>query len=252
MDILFPLICGLGIGVIQGLFGAGGSLLAMPIMLYGFHYPFRIAVGSSLALTTIGVLPALLLHWKNRQIDWLSAVLMGLSGMLGAACASEFSHWFPQQCLFWLLVTLMMVSSLNMLALSPLKPSLTQKQKTRSRHAPLIFIGFWIGVLAGLVGVGGGFLLVPALLLFGGLTPRQTIATSLVVITANALSGALSYLNILPVQEPSLRLLALGSFIGSLIGFWLGLRLHDKHLKTGFGILLLGLITLMILMPPVH
>lgn len=252
MDILFPLICGLGIGVIQGLFGAGGSLLAMPIILYGFQYPFRIAVGSSLALTTIGVLPALFLHWKNKQVDWLSAVLMGLSGMTGAAWASRFSHWVPQQWLFWLLITLMTFSALNMLGFSPLKPNQTEKQQSPPHKTLLLPVGFGIGVLSGLVGVGGGFLLVPALLLFGGLPPRQAIATSLAVITANALSGALSYLDILPVQESTLQLLALGSMIGSLIGFWLGLRLHDRHLKTGFGILLLGLIALMILMPPVH
>ena len=71
------------------------------------------------------------------------------------------------------------------------------------------------------------------------------------VIGVNTLAGAFSYLSILPVQDSGLQLLALGSLLGSLIGFWLGLRLRDHHLKTGFAVLLLGLIALMVMMPPV-
>lgn len=249
METLLSLTGGLVIGTVLGLLGGGGALMAIPVLIYVFHYPFRIAVGSSLALVALGVLPALILYWRNKQVDWLSALLMGGTGMFGAAVASRFSALVPKEWLLWLLIVLMALSAFNMLRGSH-RTDETMAPTQQSNRWALMAAGLGIGTLTGLVGVGGGFLLVPALLIFGKLPVRLAIATSLVIIVLNALSGAMGYWSMLPITQPSFFWLMAGSLTGSVLGYWIGLKLPEKKLKNGFGLLLVLLIVLLIANPP--
>jgi uncharacterized membrane protein YfcA len=248
---MLTLFWGVAIGLVLGLLGGGGALVAIPVLIYILHFPFRVAVGSSLALVLVGSLPAILLYWRKKQIDLPAALVMGLGGAAGASLGSRLSVLVPREALLWLLIILMALSAWNML-----KP----KSRTASEAPPaepparsrlkLALAGFLVGILTGLVGVGGGFLLVPVLLLFGGFNPRVAIATSLLVIGVNAAFGTAGYLDIIPRTEPGFLWLVLGSVLGSISGFWVSFRVSERHLKTGFGLLLIGLILLLVLMPP--
>ena len=239
---------GLAIGVVLGLLGGGGALMAIPVLIYAFQYPFRIAVGSGLALVAMGVLPALIMHVRNRQIDWLSAVMMGGTGIIGAAIGSQISAMFPKAQLLWLLIALMALSAYNMLKTDK-RGAIGLDPQPPHRQA-LLGAGLGIGLLTGLVGVGGGFLLVPALLYFGRLSARVAIATSLLIIGANALAGAIGYWQLLPWQHPSFLWLMSGSLLGSMLGYRLNLKLPSEVLKRGFGLLLIALMALLVLSPP--
>lgn len=248
METFLPLIGGWVIGTVLGLLGGGGALMAIPVLIYLFDYPFRTAVGSSLVLVALGILPALVLYWRQKQVDWPSALWMGVAGMVGAGVASRFSDLFPQPFLLGLLMVLMAVSAFNLL--QGKREEVPEQTAKPARPWALPAAGLAIGVLTGLVGVGGGFLLVPALLFFGGLTARAAIATSLVVIGMNAVSGAVGYLDILPLGEPSFCWLMGGSLLGSGLGFLLNRTLSEQKLKRAFAVLLLALIVLLLVLPP--
>lgn len=246
---LAEILGGLMIGTVLGLLGGGGALMAIPVLVYIFHYPFRLAISSGLVLVVLGVLPALILYWRHRQIHWLSALLMGLSGMAGARLSSQLAGLAPTQWLLGLLIVLMLLSALNML-----KPAQKERELAPSVRQPhsiaLILSGLGIGLLTGLVGVGGGFLLVPALLYFGRLPIRLAIPTSLVIIALNSLSGLSGYWEQLPLQQASFQWLMLAGILGSVLGYRLSQKLSTKVVKNAFAVLLLGLIGIMLFFPP--
>lgn len=249
MEAMVALLDGLILGVILGLLGGGGSLMAIPVLIYLFHYPFRVAVGSGLVLVTLGVVPALVMYWKMKQVDWLSALVMGGVGMVGASVSSRYSTLIAKEYLLGLLIVLMALSAWNLLKSGEQSEAHSLQEQKPHRWA-LVIAGLAIGLLTGLVGVGGGFLLVPALLLFGKLSTRQAIATSLVIIGMNALAGSIGYLSLIPFNQPPLLWLIAGSMLGSFLGYHASLKISDRKLRKGFGLLLIALIFLLITVPP--
>jgi uncharacterized membrane protein YfcA len=107
-----------------------------------------------------------------------------------------------------------------------------------------------IGILTGLVGVGGGFLIVPTLILIHGSEPRRAIATSLLIIFLNAVSGTAGYWSVLPWYKPIFYALMSMTVIGSLLGFALSRKVGSQRLKQGFGALLLVIAILLLVKPP--
>jgi uncharacterized membrane protein YfcA len=248
MDSSIVLLSGLAIGFILGLLGGGGGLMAIPALIYVLHYPFRTAVGTSLALVSIGALPSILLYSQKRQIHWKAALIMGCTGAFGALVGSQWASHIARQAILSLFIGLMILSAYKMLVSPALKESEVPQEKLAS--GLLLVSGLAIGILTGLVGVGGGFLLVPALTLFGKLEARIAMATSLLVICINAVSGVVGYLTVIPTHQFSFWLLLAGAFIGSVLGFWANFRLSPQQLKKGFGVLLILLAALLVLFPP--
>jgi len=244
------IIGGLAIGAVLGLLGGGGALMAIPVLVYVFHYPFRMAVGSGLVLVALGVLPALVLYWRHRQIHWLSAFIMGLSGMLGARLSSQLAGWAPTSWLLGLLIALMLLSAINMLKANHRDRMEPEILAGSPHYGALAAAGLIIGILTGLVGVGGGFLLVPALLYLGRLPLRLAIPSSLVIIGLNALSGMTGYWAQLLVAQASFQWLMLSSVFGSVFGYRLSQRLSSQSIKRAFGVFLLILIGLIWAFPP--
>ncbi len=239
------LLTGLLLGAVLGLLGGGGALVTIPVLLYIFDFPLRTAIASSLLLVMLGALPALSLYAWKRQVKIIPAIVLGGSGVLGAALGSRFSGLFPPMLLYILLLVMMGISAMLMIRSSgPLQ---------FKKHIPaflLVLPGLFIGMLTGLLGVGGGFLIVPALYLLSKMEPRETIATSLVIIAVNAASGVIGYWKILPIDHPVQQMLAFGVIAGSFLGFWLSFRISQKRLKQAFGYLLLVLMGVLIGFPP--
>lgn len=247
MDIVFlSLLTGLGLGMVLGLLGGGGALLAIPILLYGFHFAFRVAVASSLLIVLIGTLPAIVVYTKQREVDWRHAGILGASGALGSLLGSQISGWVPVHWLMWLLVGLMLLSAWAMLTPQTMHP---QSKAPQGVLWKLLASGLGIGLLTGLLGVGGGFLLVPALVFIAQLPARKAVASSLVVIAVNALFGVVGYAPLLSHHVMALLPFALAVPIGSVLGAQWAYRISQKKLKKAFGILLLLLALLLIVRP---
>lgn len=240
---------GLLIGTVLGLLGGGGALISIPILLYSFHYPLSVAVGTSLLLVSLGATPSLVLYWRNGQVDWLSALWMGTSGAFGAWLGSMLSAHISEMVLMNLLITLILISAWRLFQPSVEALRIHTDKPTFISILSLVLIGLGIGILTGVVGVGGGFLIVPALIMIRQLEPRNAIATSLAVIAINAISGAVGYWTRLPFDQPVLYGLMIATFFGSVFGFKLSYKVSQIHLKQGFGILLFIIAAILFLNP---
>lgn len=248
--LLTSIIVGFVIGSILGLLGGGGGLIAIPSLIYLLHFPFRVAVGISLALVSVGAMPSVVLYLLKRQIVWKLVLLMGGTGIVGARLGGFLSAFIPKEATLALLIAMMALSAFKMLKPGGVSVPDADAVENKLSGLPLLLSGFGIGTLTGLVGVGGGFLLVPALTFFGKLDARSAIATSLLIISLNALSGVTGYIDILPLGNSDFWFLGVGTLAGSILGFWANLKLSQQQLKKGFGLLLVFLAGVLLLFPP--
>jgi uncharacterized protein len=242
----------LGIGLTLGLLGAGGSILTVPVLVYVVGEAPKAAVAESLAI--VGVIAAIgaLPYARKGLVAWTTVLLFGVPGMMGSyvgAVAGKYVSGHAQLIAF---SVLMLAASLLMMrppqAAAASKPVAASKPMKVKRKAPaqafaegmLIGVeGFGIGVLTGFMGVGGGFLIVPALVLLVGLPMHLAIGTSLATIALNSMIGFYKSSQMLPL----LQLKTNGSIIiafavvgvaGSLIGSAICHRLPQQRLRRLF------------------
>ena len=238
---LFAFLGAIAIGLSLGLLGSGGSILTVPVLLYLFDQPERLAIASSLAIVGLIALSGTIPYIKNQQVNWRCVILFGIPGMLGTYGGAYLSQYVSPALQLITFAFVMLLAAYFML---------TNKQK--DSHSPdskranftIIFDGLIVGVLTGFVGVGGGFLIVPALVLLAKLPMRHAIGTSLVIIFLKSATGFYKYLDILVLEKVTLDwhvislVTALG-VIGSISGNFIGTKIPQQKLKKGFAYFLL-------------
>lgn len=236
---LFAILGACAIGLSLGLLGSGGSILTVPVLVYLVDQPERIAIAGSLVIVGSIALLGALPNFKQKLIDWPTVLMFGIPGMagtiVGAWLATEYLTGIQQLAIFALV---MLLASYFMLR--PKKD--LQAQSDHQRHATKISIdGLIVGVVTGIVGVGGGFLIVPALVLLGGLSMRRAVATSLVIIALKSFAGFAKYWDAI-ADDPTIHLdwkiigvmILLGG-LGSLIGNKIANKVPQDKLKMIFG-----------------
>lgn len=230
---LEALAIGAVLGLLLGLTGAGGSLVALPLLL-SLHLPLHDAIGVSLgavALTAlIGALPR---AWRG-QIAWRPVLLLAAAGLPGSAAGQWLGRLIPEALLVLGFCALVLWTARRMWrGVSPVSHG-----QSRVRNLPLLAIGLGVGLFSGLMGVGGGFMIVPALLAFTPLSMLHATATSMAVIALVSGGGFMIYLT--HAQPPFLLLagLALGGAAGVLTGNSLAQRLGGHTLQRLFALML--------------
>jgi len=214
--ILFIIAGALIIGFTLGLLGSGGSILTVPILVYLIGEPEKLAIGESLGIVAIISLSGFIPYtWKN-QVHWRSILFFGLPGIGGTWLGAWLSQFISGK-LQLIIFGVVMVAAAAMMFLK--KQQLEDKSK-KQKHAfwKIILEGLFVGVLTGMVGVGGGFLIVPALVLLGGLSMYLAVGTSLGLITMNSVIGLVSYVGILGDMEMYIdwKLVIIFGLIGTL------------------------------------
>jgi uncharacterized membrane protein YfcA len=228
------------VGVSLGLMGSGGAFLTIPILVYWVGLEEKVAFASALAI--VGIISAVSAtgYAKRSQIDWRTVAWFGLPSMLGAVFGAYSARYVPSWVQLVLFGGVLLVAAVLMLR--PLKLN----------DAPSVPRAFWqigldgllVGVVTGLVGIGGGFLIIPALVLLGGLSMTLAVGTSLMIITMNCVSGFWEYLHVLDDLQLSLDWGLIGVFsllgiVGSLIGQKLSDYLPQQLLRRLFAVFLL-------------
>ena len=251
-------VFGAVIGLSVGLLGAGGSILAVPALVFGVGQPLETAIPSSLAVVALSALAGLAPRDRRRQARWPIALVFGLVGIPGAFAGTELNRIFPQQHLMLAFAALMAVVAVRMFfggdestgaCLTPRGEVNWQVCLPRTAVA-----GAGVGVLTGLFGVGGGFVVVPALILLLGLDAGQAVATSLVVVFFNSVGGFLAHARTATdLDYPVLVTFAAAAIAVSLAGGRISSRLPASTVRRWFaGVVLLvaaGVATAAVLAP---
>jgi uncharacterized membrane protein YfcA len=221
------------IGACLALLGAGGSIVAVPVLVFVAGVAPGDAVGMSLAIVGATAVTAAALHAREGRVAWRVAAPFAVAGMAGAIVGARFTRLVPEPALLGAFAALMLLVGGWMLSGG------ARRLAGRERHAPLatsLAAGFGVGGLTGFLGVGGGFLIVPALMLFAGLPVHRAAATSLVVIAVNASAGLAAHLRHGVPAGATLALTA-AAVAGALAGRQLFASASPDALRRGFAVL---------------
>jgi len=234
---IYVLLGALAIGLSLGLLGSGGSILTVPVLVYLVDQPEKVAITGSLVIVGSIALLGSISNIRQRLVDWNTVWLFGIPGMIGTYVGAWSSTYLSGLMQLTIFAAVMLLASYVML-----KPTSDLEAKSdHQRHLFKIIIdGLIVGIITGIVGVGGGFLIVPALVILGGLTMRIAIATSLVIIALKSFSGFVKYLDVLTDANLSLDWTVIGVMIilggtGSYIGNKIASRMPQDKLKKTFG-----------------
>ena len=217
------------IGASLGLLGSGGSIITLPVLVYVAGIPAQLAVGMSLVIVGGTSSLGALLNMRRGAFNFRAAAFFSLSGMAGAFVGAKFTHLVSASVLLLLFGVLMLVAGTRML-----RNGATTMPSHQCRPSRCLAAGIAVGILTGFLGVGGGFLILPALVLFAGLDMKPAIGTSLAVIAVNCLGGLIGQLRYVNFDWP-LTLAFLGvSIVGMLAGTALASRMPSMLLRRGF------------------
>ncbi len=255
------LFFGAVVGLSLGLTGGGGAIFAVPLLVYGLSVPMREAVAISLAAVGATSFVGFLHRWKLGQVEIRTGLLFAAAGMLGAPLGTWIAGQIPEALLLMLFAGLMIVVALRLWqqASGPVAQTIAcpipderdgptcQRDasgalRLNSRCAMLLFfVGILTGVLSGLFGVGGGFVIVPALVLFSGMSIHRAVGTSLMVIALVSVSGIASQVWAGRVIPPTMTaLFVVGGIAGLFAGQQIGRRLSGPALQRVFVVAILA------------
>ena len=224
------------IGFLLSVLGAGGSILLLPLLVSGAALPTREAVPLSLLVVMLLALANLGPYVRRGQFALRPALILGIPALAGSWLGGSWvkAGLIPES------VQLGVFSAAALVASWLLTRGQRSDQAHRPRPALLAIQGVLVGLLTGIAGVGGGFAIVPALVLLAGLPMQLASGTSLLLIAVNALV-ALGALGHWPAQSLPLMLpLLAGGALGAVVGQRLAPHLSDRRLRQGFSILLIG------------
>ncbi|MEV0002896.1 sulfite exporter TauE/SafE family protein [Micromonospora sp. NPDC050980] len=239
------------IGVSLGLLGGGGSILAVPLLVYVADLPAKEAIATSLlvvgATSAVGVLP----HARAHRVRWRTGLVFGLAGMTGAYAGGRLAEFVPAGVLLTAFALMMLATAAAMIrGRRPVEGRPTPHELPARR---VILDGVVVGLVTGLVGAGGGFLVVPALALLGGLPMPVAVGTSLVVIAMKSFAGLAGYLSSVQIDWRLAGAVTAAAILGSLLGGRLAGRIPEDVLRRAFGwfVVVMGVFVLARQLPPV-
>jgi len=234
---------GLAIGVLVGLLGGGGSILAVPALVYLAGLPLAHALPASLLVVGLTAVVGLLPRLPARQVQWRIALVFGGAGVLTAVAGAAVNRLLPDDVVLVLFAALMVAAGLRMLQRKPATGTACSTRGGRvdwRRCLPrAIGGGLAVGFLTGLLGVGGGFLIVPALVIGLGVETGVAIGTSLLIVAVNSAAGFLAYAGHAALDVPLLLAVTIAATVAAAIAGRLGARLPTDRLRRGFGVLVL-------------
>lgn len=222
-------------GILLGLLGGGGSILMVPVLTIVADLAPEVAIASSLFVVSVASVAAALGHALAGRIDVRIGLVFGAAGMAGAFAGGHLSALVPGTVLMLAFAAMMVATGSAML---------------RGRREPgrepgaialprVIAQGLVVGTICGFVGAGGGFLVVPALVLFGGVTMERAIGTSLLVISLQSSAGFVGHLGHVTLDWRMIGAVTLVAVLGSIAGLALSRRLAPATLRRGFGVFVL-------------
>jgi uncharacterized membrane protein YfcA len=232
------------IGLTLGLFGGGGSILTVPVFVYVLGFDPKLAIALSFPVVGATSLVGAIGHWRAGSVRLSSALLFGLVAMAGAYGGARASGLLEGRTQLLILGVVMAAAAVMMLRSAGRDSPTASVQKAPSRAVYLVALS--VGALTGVIGIGGGFLIVPALVVFGQLPMREAVGTSLLVIAMNCVSGYAGQRYAREIPWPFVITFSAVAIIGILAGARLARLVPQRELKRGFAVLLLVIAALVV------
>jgi uncharacterized protein len=218
MQGVLGLASGALVGFSLGLIGGGGSILAVPLMVYVVGVPDpHVAIGTSAIAVAVNAAINLFNHARGGTVRWSCALTFAAAGILGAFVGAIFGKMLDGKKLLALFALLMMVIAVLMLKTRS-RPGMPEAEMSWDNMPAIIGLGLATGTLSGFFGIGGGFLIVPALMLATGMPIINAVSSSLVAVTAFGLTTAASYAWSGLISWGLAGLFIGGGLVGGLIG----------------------------------
>lgn len=252
MDIL-AILAGMVTGMVLGLFGSGGSIIALPALLYLLDVAPKSAIAMSLGVVGVTATIAAFDNSRRGNVVIRVALVFGLFGMMGTFAGARLGLLTPVVIQLGLFALVMYAAAWRMLHPAKLNPTgsavatdsvvVSADGSVAFSHCHDFFSpcmghialhGVGVGVLAGLVGVGGGFLIVPALVLLSGIPMKQAVGTSLAIVAAQCYAGFAGYLGGVPIDYALMGAFTAVTVVGSFIGTRLAGHVSQAALKKAF------------------
>jgi uncharacterized membrane protein YfcA len=231
-QLIVGLVLGLGLGLVFAALGAGGGVLAVPVLLYVFHQPLAQATGTALAIVFGTALISAIAHFRRGNLDPKVALAFGGAALAGAPPGALLHHMLPERVTLVMFCAVLLIAAVRMWLAS-------REGEGQGRFAllPTLGLGLSLGVLTGLLGVGGGFLIVPALSMFLGVPVRRAIGTSAAIVCASSLSGAATYALQGSLEPTLLAVVGTGAVAGAALGVPLAAKLPEAALRKAFAVI---------------
>lgn len=222
------------VGIALGLLGGGGSILTVPLLAYVAGMDAKEAIATSLLVVGVTSVVGAVSHARAGRVQWRTGLIFGVAGMAGAYAGGLLAHFIPGTVLLIGFAVMMIATAAAML------------RGRRDVEAPqgaghqlpvpkILAEGLVVGLVTGLVGAGGGFLVVPALALLGGLSMPIAVGTSLIVIAMKSFAGLGGYLTSVQINWTVALAVAAAAVVGALIGARLTALVNPDMLRKGFG-----------------
>jgi len=233
------------IGLSLGLLGGGGSILTVPILVYVLGFGAKESIAMGLAVVGVTSLFGAVGHWRRGNLQLRATLVFGVMAMAGTYAGARLSVFVSGAVQLLLFATVMLVAALFMFRNSRKEAAVAARKERapepRPRKAPfLVMVAAALGVggLTGMVGVGGGFLIVPTLVLLVGLPMKQAVGTSLLLIAFNSFVGFAGYLGHVEVPWTYLGVFTGIAVAGILAGTWASHFVSQAALKRAFSVFL--------------
>lgn len=225
------------VGASLGLLGGGGSILTVPILRYVLGMDAHEAIAMSLLVVGCTSLAALIPYARRGRVRFRTGLVFGAAGMTGAFAAGRVAHLIPAEPLLIAFALMMFATAFGMLrsGAAGVQSSPSEAQAKELPLAKVLLEGLVVGGITGLVGAGGGFLVVPALVLLGGLPMDYAVGTSLLVIAMKSFAGFSGFVGHTNFDARVALWITLSALVGSVAGGALALRTKPEALKAGFG-----------------
>ncbi len=230
----FAVLAGLATGIVLGLLGSGGAVLTVPALVYLLGVAPKSAIASSLGIVAITAAIAGLTHWRRGTVNLPVAAGLAGFGMIGTYGGTRIGIALPASVQLVVFALVMVGTAVRMMRRGADDTPSTASGGFAVRAGRIAALGTGLGVLTGVIGVGGGFLIVPALVLFAGLSMPEAIGTSLAVVTTNAAVGFAGYLGKVDIDWRLFVPFTVLAVAGSFLGTALSRRLPAERLRAGF------------------
>lgn len=231
------------IGVSLGLLGGGGSILTLPILTYVVGMETKQAIAASLLVVGVTSAAGVIAHARAGRVQWRTGVLFGAAGMVGAFAGGRVAAFIPSGVLLMAFAAMMIATAVAMLR------GRRRPEGPRREALPvgtILLEGAVVGVVTGVVGAGGGFLVVPALVLLGGIPMEIAVGTSLVVIAMKSFAGLAGHLGHVDLEWTITLAVTAAAIAGSVVGGHLAGVVPPERLRRGFGVLVLAMAALIL------